>query len=345
MSRPIRLGVLSALAAVVAATAASGRAAPPRAREVLSHIAPTADAEWSAIERGEPLARMLDTDSREIAVVGAVRIRASSDRLVERYRAVENLKRSAIVLDVGRFGQPPQSSDLQAASFEPYSLDLRDCRPFDCRVRLSEADIVRFQRDVDWTAPDWQARSAAVWRTVLADHVAAYTRAGRSALPVFVNKRDPLSVASEFSGLVSGLDFVRGYAPEFLDYLRELAPPPPTGAEAVVYWSKEDFGVRPVLRVSHQTIYRTPEIPAIVIATNQVYADHYLDAALTVTLAIDDSTADRPAFYLISLSRARTRSLTGFLRSFVRTTVQNRTRDGLRRILVSTRTGLESGAK
>ena len=164
MSRPIRLGVLSALAAVVAATAASGRAAPPRAREVLSHIAPTADAEWSAIERGEPLARMLDTDSREIAVVGAVRIRASSDRLVERYRAVENLKRSAIVLDVGRFGQPPQSSDLQAASFEPYSLDLRDCRQFDCRVRLSEADIVRFQRDVDWTAPDWQARSAGTTR-------------------------------------------------------------------------------------------------------------------------------------------------------------------------------------
>lgn len=345
MSRLIRLGVLSAIASAVVAMTASGGAALPGAREVLRRIAPIGDEEWAAIERGEALAKTLDTDAREIAVVGAVRINASSARLVERYRAIENLKRSAIVLDVGRFGQPPQSSDLLSAPFEPYNLDLRDCRPFDCRVRLSEQDIARFQREVDWSAPDWPARSASVWRTVLADHVAAYTRAGRTALPVFANKRDPLSVASEFAGLVNGLEFVRGYAPEFLDYLRELAPPPPMGAEGIVYWSKEDFGVRPVLRVSHQTIYRTREIPAIVIATNQIYADHYLDAALTVTLAIDDSTTDRSAFYLVSLSRARTRSLTGFLRSFVRTTVQGRTRDGLRKILAATRTGLESGAK
>lgn len=345
VSRLIRLGVLSAIASAVVTMTAFGGAAPPGARDVLRHIAPIGDEEWAAIERGEPLAKTLDTDAREIAVVGAVRINASSDRLVDRYRAVENLKRSAIVIDVGRFGHPPRSSDLQSAPFEPYSLDLRSCRPFDCRVRLSEDDIARFQREVDWNAPDWQARSASVWRTVIADHVAAYTRAGRTALPVFANKRDPLSVASEFSGLVTGLEFVRGYAPEFLDYLRELAPPPPNGAEGIVYWSKEDFGIRPVLRVSHQTIYRAREVPAIVIAINQIYADHYLDAALTVTLAIDDAGANPPAFHLISLSRARTRSLTGFMRSFVRTTVQGRSRDGLRKILAATRTGLESGAK
>ncbi|HET7216587.1 MAG TPA: hypothetical protein VFJ02_01005 [Vicinamibacterales bacterium] len=338
------IGVSAAAACALATVTVLGQPAASRPRDILRSIAAIGDNEWAAVERGEALAKTLETDAREIAVVGAVRINASSDRLVDRYRTIENLKRSAIVIDVGRFGQPPQSADLQSAPFEPYSLDLRDCRPFDCRVRLSEQDITRFQREVDWNAPDWPARSASVWRTVLADHVAAYTRMGRAALPVFVNKRDPLSVASEFAGLVSGLGFVRGYAPELLNYLHELAPPPPEGAEGIVYWTKEDFGVRPVLRVSHQTIYRARELPAIVIATNQIYADHYLDAALTVTLAIDASTAERRAFYLISLSRARTRSLTGFLRSFVRTTVQNRTRDALRKILVSTRTGLEAAS-
>jgi hypothetical protein len=44
---------------------------------------------------------------------------------------------------------------------------------------------------------------------------------------------------------------------------------------------------------------------------------------------------------MISVSRARTRSLSGMLRSFVRSTVQNRSRDALRKILVSTKTSLE----
>ena len=45
-------------------------------------------------------------------------------------------------------------------------------------------------------------------------------------------------------------------------------------------WSKEDFGVRPVMRLSHQTIYPPPgrDNP---VATNQIYADHDLDAGLT----------------------------------------------------------------
>ena len=110
-----------------------------------------------------------------------------------------------------------------------------------------------------------------------------------------------------------------------------------------MYWSKDDFGVRPVLRLSHQTIYRPTGMPhAVLIATNQLYADHYLDAGLTVTMTIDAPAADgKPGFYMISVSRARTRSLNGMLRAFVRSTVQNRSRDALRKILASTKASLE----
>ena len=59
-------------------------------------------------------------------------------------------------------------------------------------------------------------------------------------------------------------------------------------------------------------------------------------------MAIDASDAGgKPAFYMVSVSRARTRSLGGLLRSFVRSTVQNRSRDALRKILASTKTSLE----
>ena len=56
----------------------------------------------------------------------------------------------------------------------------------------------------------------------------------------------------------------------------------------MLYWTKEDFGMRPIIRISHQAIYRSRGgHRRRIIATNQVYADHYLDAALDVTLAID----------------------------------------------------------
>ena len=310
-------------------------------RDLLRDIAEASDSDWAAVTRGEPFAKVLATDAREIAVAGAVRIAASSERLVDRYREVENLKRSAIVLDMGRLSKPPRSADLAAVPLEEYSLDLRDCRPGECRVRLGEAEIARFHREVDWGAANWRERSQAVWREVLTGYAAAYSRDGRRALPTFANKREPLSVPAELSLLVGRFGFLNAFAPAFYAYLHEFGAGGPDGLDEVMYWSKEDFGVRPVLRLSHQTIYRASP-RSILIATNQIYADHYLDAGLTLTMTIDASEAgDKAAFYMVSVSRARTRSLGGMLRSFVRSTVQNRSRDALRKILASTKKSLE----
>jgi hypothetical protein len=160
---------------------------------------------------------------------------------------------------------------------------------------------------------------------------------------VYANKREPLSVASELSVLVEKFGFVVAYSAEFFAYLREFGPAKPTGAEDELYWTKEDFGLRPVVRISHQTVYKTPsESPAVLIANNQVYADHYLDAALTVTLAVDASKAGPgDGFYIVSVSYARTRSLSGLFRGFVRSTVQSKSRDAMAKILSATKSGLE----
>ena len=313
---------------------------PPGVRDLLRDIAQTSDAEWAAIGRGEAVAKVLATDTREVAVAGAVRIASSSERLVGRYRDIESLKRSAIVLEIGRFSTPPRPADLAAVPFEDYNLDLRDCWPGDCRVRLGEPAIARFHRDVDWRAADWRERSGAVWRDVLAGYAADYVRGGRRTLPTLVNKREPLSVPDEFSLLVPDFAFVAAFSPAFHAYLRDFVPGRSEEFDEILYWSKEDFGVRPVLRLSHQAIGRAPG--TVLVATTQIYADHYLDAGLTVTMALDAKGEDgAPAFYMISVSRARTRSLAGMLRAFVRSTVQNRSRDALRKILASTKSSLE----
>jgi hypothetical protein len=338
--------VAACACALTSAVAGQGGSARPL-RDVLRELARITDTEWAAIERGEAVAKLLDSDSREVAVAGVVRIAASSEPLVARYRDIDHLQRSSLVLGAGRFSTPPVASDLARAPFEDRGLDLRNCRPSDCAVRLSPEDVARFHREVDWARPDWRDRSAAVWRDVLAAHAASYARGGRRALPVFVNKPEPLSVPDELSLLVSEFGFIGAFSPAFLSYMRDFMPPGPAGSEHAIYWSKEDFGVRPILRISHQVIYRPPsdQPPLTIIATSQIYADHYLDAALTVTLAIHATTSgpdDR--FYLVSVNRARSRSFTGLLRSFVRSTVQNRSREALRKMLTSTRTFLEQAA-
>jgi hypothetical protein len=244
-----------------------------------------------------------------------------------------------MVLDVGRFSTVPEPSDLQRVIFDERSLDLRACQPGDCPVRLSAADVGRFHREVNWSAPDWRTQSAGVWRSVLTNYARAYLANGRSALPDYVNRRDPLSVASEVAELARGYDFVSGYSPEFHAYMKEFGPRVPPGAEQMLYWTREDFGIRPIVRISHQVIFSTtpPATPVTLIAINQVYADHYLDASLTVTLGLD---AGRD-FYMISISRARTRSLSGLLRRFARSAVQGRSRDAMRSALAATRTAIE----
>jgi signal peptidase I len=314
----------------------------PDARTLLREVAGFSDADWSAIERGTAVAKILETDSREVAVAGAVRISAPPEQLITRIRDIEALKRSAIVLDAGRFSGTPRADDLAAARFEDYSLNLRDCRPGDCRVRLAAADIARFHRDVNWHAPDARVRSAAIWREVLAAHASAYVTGGRKALPVYANKQELLSVPTELSLLADKFGFVAEYSPEFHAYLQEFGVARPHGADDTLYWTKEDFGIRPVFRISHQVVYAPGGSPAILVATNQVYADHYLDAALGVTLAIDAPGGGRRAFYMVVVNRARTRSLSGLLRRMIRGTVQGRSRDALRKILIGTKSALES---
>jgi hypothetical protein len=338
-------------AALTAALWLCGSAAPPARvmtpRELLRSVAQFTDAEWAMVERGEAVAKILDTDTREVAVAGGVRIQGPRDELVSRSRDLDVLRRSTAVLDVGRFSAPPAAADLQAVTFDDHNLDLRNCRPGDCRVRLSAGDIARFHKEVNWNGAAWREESARVWRDVLARYAAGYLLHGRKALPDYVNKPEALSVASEVSLLTSAYGFVSAYSPELTAYLRDFGANPPAGAQQLLYWTREDFGIRPIVRISHQVVLQGSLAPSTLIATNQVYADHYMDAALTVTVAVEapgdaqPNAAGAPAFYMISVSRARTRSLSGLLRRMARSTVQSRSRETMRKILGSAKAAIE----
>ena len=296
------------------------------------------EADLDRLDSGDPIARVLDTDRRQVAVVGAVRIHASQAGLFSRYRNISNLKGSDVVLEIGRFGTPPSADDLRALHFENYDLEtIRRCKPGDCGVRLSGANMGRFAREVNWNAPDWRDQAARLWRQLIAADAAAYLSSG--ALGDYRNKAEPLDVAAEFAQLFAASRYFQAMAPEFFGYLERYPAAPLAGVENILYWSKDDIN-RPVTRVTHLALYPAPPGSARpgLIATKQIYAAHYFDAGLGLTAAFDDGAG---GFYMVSVNRVRTRSLTGFMRSVVRSIVERRSREAMEGILRSMKVALE----
>jgi hypothetical protein len=335
----LALGAIAVHAFAVRAQPAAGASEP---RAFLRTVARFSPSDFAALDRGEPVARVLDTERREVAIVGAIRIKAPRERLLDRYRDVSSLRGSGIVLEVGTFGNPPRAEDLKGLSPETYDLErIRDCRPGDCGVRVSAETMARFGREVNWRAGDWREQAGSLWRRVLAEYAAGYRATG--ALGDYRNKATPLSVAEEFDVLFEQSRDFSSIAPEFFAYLQGFPRATLEGAEDILYWEKDDIGLRPITSITHLTLYTPghrgpqPRRPALV-ATKQIYATHYFDAGLGLTLAFDDGP---DGFYMLSLNRARTRSLQGFMRALVRSTVLRRSRDAMEHVLRSTRQALE----
>lgn len=334
------LGTIVALCLLTAPVTTGGSGLQNSGNQVHALLRTTAaftGEELSRLDRGEPIAKVLDTDRREVAVVGAVRIAGSQTKLFERYRNPSAVKSSDVVLETGRFSTPPVAGDLGSLHIEDFDLgQLRTCKPGDCGIRLSTRDVDRFTHEVNWNAPNWKQQAGDLWRTVLAANAAAYMADG--TLGDYRNKATPLQVADEFKILFDAFADFEKLSPEFFDHLKRFPSARLEGAEDLLYWSKDDIN-RPVTRITHLSLYPAPAgVRPGFIATKQIYAAHYFDAGIGVISAFNDGTS---GFYLVSMNRARTRSLTGVSRTLVRSIVQRRSRDSMDGILQSTKIGIE----
>ena len=336
-----RLGI-AAFLSLLSAPLTSGLARPDAtANQVHALLRATAGfttSELMRLDSGEPIAKVLDTDRREVAVVGAVRIAGSQAKLFERYRGLSTVKTSDVVVEAGRFSTPPVPDDLRDLHFEDYDLDtIRTCKPGDCGVRLSTRDMERFAHDVNWSAPNWKQQAGDLWRKLLAANASAYLANG--TLGDYRNKATPLDVADEFNILFGSFADFGKLSPEFMAHLKQFPSARLDGTEDSLYWSKDDIN-RPVTRVTHLSLYAAPagaHRPGF-IATKQIYAAHYFDAGLGLTCVFDDGAT---GFYMVSMNRVRTRSLTSFSRAIVRPIVQRRSRDAMDGILRSTKSAIE----
>jgi hypothetical protein len=298
--------------------------------------------EIGAINRGEVVARMLATsDRREFAAVGVVRVRVPTGFIVDRFRDIVDFKQSDLVLQVGRVSQAPTMDDFAALVVDDDDLDdLRWCKPGDCGLRLTAHQIARFG-SIDWKSSQARALAGTMLRDVLREEAAAYISSGAAGLGAYADKRTALDRRRTVSALLQNTpSFIEPF-PEFREYLERYPAASLEPVDSFLYWSREKFGFRPVVSLTHVAIYHPAGDPdtSALIASRQVYATHYFDASVAMTRLADGGDTGVLMMYL---NRTQASLPGGLFSPVARSIARSRTRSGLEEQLGRTRTRLES---
>jgi hypothetical protein len=247
----------------------------------------------AAVKRGETVVRALPTgDTRDVAVFGVVQIDVPRSTFVNRQRDAARALRTATRTQVQAFSNPAVASDVQTLDVTNDDLEeLRDCRPSSCNFKLPATDMERF-RTMIGTAPNARARIAAEARQRVVEYVNDYRAHGNAALAVYED-RGVVRSGDALVALLRDSSFAFSAIPSLGQHVVDYPRYVPPGANQMIFWSRDDMPhLRPILRITHQTIFDPPERSDIsLIVGKQIYADHYFEAGLEVLAAVDRPAA------------------------------------------------------
>jgi hypothetical protein len=281
--------------------------------------------ELADLSRGQIVKHGLPSrTSGEVAVAGAVRIRAQKAAFFARVRDIERFKSGEGVLQIGRFSTPPVPQDLAALTIDKDDFDPRSCRIGDCGVRLPAAMIERIRREIDLNAPDAQAKGAELFKQILLDDVTAYL-SGAERMPQYDDGSKPIRPHDDLEGILAAMPEIGALLPGLPDHLRHFPAAKLPDAEDFLYWSKEKFGIAPFITVTHVTIVCRSAATCLM-TTRDVYSSRYLDASVALAIATD---AGPDTFDLVYDNRSRASALKGGLAGLRRMITERRARGAL----------------
>jgi hypothetical protein len=305
-----------------------------------ARVAPT-ETDFLDLAHGVPVTKLLSArDKREVVVAGLAPLRAPAEIFLESFRENMTRKSNPAILEIGSFSSSPVLEDLQALTFEERDLeDLRSCVVGDCPLKLSAQMIDRLHREVDWEAPDYQLQATRLLKLILIDYVRDYVARGDAALIEYHDKQTAVRLAEEQQDLMAAL------GPDIAKYLNSYTNAELPGVEHALVWSKIKFGLKPVLAINQITIYKLEQEngPQILIASKQIYANHYFDSSLALTAFLSVAGAN-PGSYLFYENRSRVDGLGGLFGKMKRGMIENRALDSVNAILRQSQLSLEARA-
>lgn len=344
-SLPISLWVLAAILLLMSGPVAKGQNAEPLKffREYIG----LDEEQISGIRNGKAFAKILDSPTEDqVFVFGSVYINSTPERYLQLASDIEALRKLPSYLAIRKFSDPPQLADLERFTLEEEDIkQLKDCKAGHCGVQLPTEAMEEFQRSVDWSAPDAAYQANHLAQQMALKALLDYQHGGNAALGTYRDKKHPAAVAETFSSLLSRSKALPVYLPELRSYLLDYPNAESKDIESQFYWEKVNFGLKPTLRMVQAVIYRgkSPSEPAYAVAVKQLYASHYFETALDLTVCVKDT--ERPGhagFYLITMKGSEQAGLTGLKGSIVRKIAVDKTRSSLERALVSIKQKLES---
>lgn len=332
-------GVLAGLLLVPALAAAQAPSGAPY--EFLRHEIGFGEEDLAALAGEQAIGRVVETpEKREIAIAGAVHIRASTAFFLRMFRAIESFDTAARVSH--ELSDPPVAADFADLTIPEALLPaLADCRPGRCGMKLGETTIARFREEVDWGAPDARARAEAILREEALALANAYRTGGNRSLGSYRDRKQPGRIAEDFEALLANAPYVLGYRPALHRHLLDYPDSTLEGATDFLYWGEYDYG-KPVLRLSHVTIQTAggDDSPAT-IAVKHLWYTHQFTTGLDLHVLVPDAGAESGAFHLVSLSRMRTDSAGGVLRGVIEKRIVADVLDGFRAYLASLKGAVE----
>jgi hypothetical protein len=296
------------------------------------------------LEHGQVVVKLPPTmEQREVAAFAIMPLRVSADFYVNKLQDIVNFKKSDNVLQIGKFSNPPKLEDLANLSLDPADIEsIRQCHINKCDLKMTENFIERFMADLDWTKPNYRERANALMRERLLEYVKGYLQGGNAQLAEYRDKAYPLRLNDEFRSLLQPAPYTYGYTPEFQSYLEAFPRSRPKDSQDFMYWSKEKFGLKPVISITHVIIYKRtgPGGTDVLIGSKGIYASHYFEASLGLTALVHGK--DPAHSYLIYLNRSRADGLRGPLSGMKRALISTSLRDGARKNMEMVRQRLEA---
>lgn len=299
------------------------------------------------IRGGKAVAKILDSPTADqVFVFGSVYINSTPERYLQFASDLDALRKLPSYLVLRKFSDPPQLSDLSGFTLDEEDFkQLKDCKPGHCEVQLPSEAMEEFQRSVNWSAPDANDQANHLAQQMALQALLNYQQGGNVALGTYRDKNHPAVVAETFASLLKRSKALPVYLPELREYLLNYPQADSSGIQSEFYWEKVNFGLKPTIRMVQAIVYqgKSPQQPAYAVAVKQLYASHYFESALDLTVCVRDSQSPSDAgFYLITMKGSQQAGLTGLKGGIVRKVAVGKTRSSLEKALASIKQRLES---
>ena len=309
---------------------------PALQKALTQHAAFSAD-QLTALEQGKVVVKVMPAnDQREVAFCGVVELPSDPETAIKAFQLSLGQLKQKSSFQSGNFGNPPRVEDFGSFTLSDGDIeDLKHCTVGDCKLKLSAAMIRRFQKSIDWNADDYYEQVNQLFRLMMVEYVTAYLQRGDAALIEYADQSTRISLAREQESLLANLPYVNDGAPEFVRHLKAF-PRSSGPVEHSLTWATLNLGLKPVLVINDVSTYRSEVdgVRRVLVLSKQIYADHYIDASLSLTAVIGDHSGT--SSHLLYVNQSRASALASMFSKFKRQIIEGKATDNLEELLQRT---------